>query len=132
MDRITVERVWVTPAMAQGWLNKVPEVQRELKAQGISPLVRLMMETARLDSSDLIGFDINDKLISNQYRLWAIINSGIACWCSISRGHPLDCVFHDHLAEVEQALEKAESLGWRDCAVRRSGSLIFENVTLAS
>ncbi len=113
--------------MAQGWLDEVPEVQRELKAQGISPLVRLMMETARLESSDLICFDINDKLISNQYRPWAIINSGKARWCSIKRGLPLDSKVHDHLAEVEQALEKAESLGWRDCVVRRSGSLMFDS-----
>ena len=75
----------------------------------------------------MICFDIKDKLMNGQHRLWAIVRSGIACWCDVKRGLPLDCVFHDRLAEVEQALETAESLGWRDCVVRRSGTLLFDS-----
>lgn len=72
----TMERILVTPEIAQAWLDK-NEGNRKVKTRHVEALARDMTAGRFLYTADPIRFDTDGRLIDGQHRLLACVKAGV-------------------------------------------------------
>lgn len=83
---ITTKRVLVTPEIAQGMLDKVPEHQRSLSEALVSAYAGEMRLHRWRENAETIKIDEDGNLLDGQHRLSAIVKSGESQYMLIARG----------------------------------------------
>lgn len=87
--KITTEILLVTPAMAEKWLEGKAH-NRPIHDSHVQKFERLLQTGDFHLTHQGVAFDVDNRLIDGQHRLWAILNSGIAAEMMVSHGWPVN------------------------------------------
>lgn len=85
-SRIESERVRVTPALAQEWLDLNRDNNRKVSEQVVARYAKDMLAKEWAVTGDSIKFDWNGRLIDGQHRLLACVKSGKSFDTVVVRG----------------------------------------------
>ena len=88
LEKITYERILVTPAWAACQLDNHNTSNRRKKPAGIRQLRSDIENGDWTITADHIAFDVNGVLQNGQNRLSAIVGSGRSVWAIVMRGLP--------------------------------------------
>jgi hypothetical protein len=88
---ITIEKVMVTPQMAEEWLG-LNHNNRNVTGPRVDLFVRLIRECKWCLTHQGVAFYSDGDLADGQTRLTAIAKSGLAVWMFVTRGLPRDSI----------------------------------------
>jgi hypothetical protein len=86
---ITAQLMDITPALAEDWLKKNPQVQRKQNKHTVNMISRLILSGQWRVNGQTIIFNSDGKLADGQHRLAAIANSGKTCMNLVLYGVPV-------------------------------------------
>lgn len=88
LNGVEVRLVYVTPDLANTWLNQMSKQQRSMSPETSDSYAADMTSGAFLFVGDPIRFDVTGDVVDGQHRLNAIVESGIPQVMSVVTGLP--------------------------------------------
>jgi hypothetical protein len=86
--RITTVMTLVTPSMAEEWLEKNNEGNRNLRKGDVEALRNIIEQRLWEPTHQGIAFYDDDTVADGQHRLTAIVQAGISVWVNVTTGLP--------------------------------------------